>query len=104
MEYYLFASCNKDAGFSIPPMGLSTSGYYGHIFWDSDTWMLPSLLVMHPEFARNIVQYRYKFLDAAIKNAVKNGHKGAMYPWEGDDLGKEAIPIFAIECATNEFM
>lgn len=102
MEYYLFTSCNEDAGFSIPPMGLSTSGYYGHIFWDSDTWILPSLLMMHPEFAKNIVQYRYKFLDAAIKNALKNGHKGAMYPWEGDDLGKEAIPIFAIECATNE--
>jgi len=102
MEYYLFSSCNKESGFTIPPMGISTSGYYGHVFWDSDTWMLPPLMLMHPEFAKNIVQYRYKFLDAAIKNAVKNGHKGAMYPWEGDDLGNEAIPIFAIECATNE--
>lgn len=102
MEYYILSSCNKDAGISIPPMGIATAGYYGHIFWDADTWMLPSLLVTHPEFAKNIVEYRYKFLNAAIANAKKNGFKGAMYPWEGDDHGEESIPMFAIQNATNE--
>ncbi|MHB1686116.1 MAG: glycoside hydrolase family 65 protein [Ignavibacteriaceae bacterium] len=102
LEYYLLSSCNKNAGISIPPMGLATAGYYGHLFWDGDTWMMPALLLMHPEFAKNIVQYRYNTLNAAIKNAKKNGFKGAMFPWEGDDTGKESIPMFAIQNATNE--
>lgn len=101
-EYYLLSSCNKDAGISIGPMGLASAGYYGHIFWDADTWMMPGLLLMHPEFAKNIVDYRYKNLNAAIQNAKLNHWNGAMYPWEGDDLGKESIPYFAIQNATNE--
>ncbi len=101
-EYYLLSSCNKDADISIPPMGLATAGYYGHLFWDGDTWMMPALLLMHPEFAKNIVQYRYNTLNTALKNAIKNGFKGAMFPWEGDDAGKESIPMFAIQNATNE--
>jgi len=101
-EYYLLSSCNKDADISIPPMGLATAGYYGHFFWDGDTWMMPALLLMHPEFAKNIVQYRFNTLNAALKNAKENGFKGAMFPWEGDDIGKESIPMFAIQNATNE--
>ena len=42
----------------IPPMGLSSAGYYGHIFWDSDTWMFPSLLLTHPDIAHSLVAFR----------------------------------------------
>jgi trehalose/maltose hydrolase-like predicted phosphorylase len=97
MMFYLYCSIREKTDFGIPPMGLSSCGYYGHIFWDSDTWMFPPLLVMHPEFARSIVNFRFRTLDAAEKNANLNNHAGAMYPWEADDLGKEAIPVFAIQ-------
>ena len=35
------ASIEAATRLGIPPMGLSDAGYYGHIFWDSDTWMFP---------------------------------------------------------------
>ncbi|GAB6283419.1 MAG: hypothetical protein STSR0008_21860 [Ignavibacterium sp.] len=102
MMYYLFNSIDKETEFSIPPMGLATSGYYGHIFWDADTYMFPALLFMKPDFAKSMVMFRYNTLNAAIENAKKNNYNGAMYPWESDELGKETTPFFAWQNALSE--
>ena len=97
-----FGSVRAGSGFGIPPMGLSSDGYYGHIFWDSDTWMFPSLLLMHPDIAKSMVMFRYKALPAAEANAKLNGYHGAMYPWESDENGNEACPKFAYQNALYE--
>lgn len=108
MIFYLLCSVRDgslpaQAGeFSVPPMGLSTAGYYGHIFWDADTWMFPPLLVMHPELAKSMVMFRYRTLAAAKTNARLNGYQGAMYPWEADELGEETTPKFAYQNALYE--
>ena len=100
--FYLLCSARAGSDFGIPPMGLSSDGYYGHIFWDSDTWMFPPLLLMHPDIARSMVMFRYKALPAAEANAKLNGYKGAMYPWESDENGEEACPKFAYQNALYE--
>src|SRR5262249_23874524 len=45
MLFYLLSSTDAGTALGIPPMGLSSGGYYGHVFWDSDTWMFPPLLL-----------------------------------------------------------
>lgn len=102
MIFYLLCSIEENTGFSIPPMGLATSGYYGHIFWDADTYMFPPLLFMHPGMAKSIVMFRYDVLNSAIENAKKNKYRGAMYPWESDELGEETTPYFAYQNALSE--
>ena len=102
MLFYLLASVRGDGAESVPPMGLSSAGYYGHVFWDADTWMFPPLLVLHPELARSIVDFRTRTLDAARRNARANGQGGAMYPWEADENGDESIPRFALQNALGE--
>ena len=102
MLFYLFCSVAKDTDFSIPPMGLSGAGYYGHIFWDADTWMFPVLAVTHPELAKSMVMFRYRTLDAAQYKAKNLGFRGAMYPWEGDEIGNETTPQFAYQNAFYE--
>lgn len=102
MMYYLFNSIDKETEFSIPPMGLATSGYYGHIFWDADTYIFPALLFMKPDFAKSMVMFRYNTLNAAKENAKKNNYNGAMYPWESDELGNETTPFFAYQNALQE--
>jgi len=87
---------------SIPPMGLSSAGYYGHVFWDADTWMFPPLLALHPAIARSMVGFRYRALTAARRNAQSHGYRGAMYPWESDELGDETTPRFAWQNALYE--
>ncbi|HKU61671.1 MAG TPA: hypothetical protein VJQ44_10675 [Gemmatimonadales bacterium] len=102
MLFYLLASADLGTGLGVPPMGLSSGGYYGHIFWDSDTWMFPPLLLTHPDIARSLVEFRGRTLDAARANARANGRSGAMYPWEADERGRETTPRFAIQNARSE--
>jgi trehalose/maltose hydrolase-like predicted phosphorylase len=102
MLFYLLCSADSGTRLGIPPMGLSSGGYYGHIFWDSDTWMFPSLLLTHPVIAHSLVAFRSRTLGAAIENARTNGFRGAMYPWEADEQGHETTPYFAVQNARSE--
>ncbi len=43
-EFYLWSSATAGVNWSVSPAGLSSNGYDGHIFWDAETWMYPSLL------------------------------------------------------------
>ncbi len=102
MLFYLLCSADSGTNLGIPPMGLSSGGYYGHIFWDSDTWMFPSLLLTHPDIAHSLVAFRTQTLPAARENAKLNGFRGAMYPWEADERGVETTPHFAVQNAKSE--
>jgi trehalose/maltose hydrolase-like predicted phosphorylase len=68
---------------SIAPAGLTSDSYAGQIFWDADTFMYPGLLVLTPDFASSILNYRYKNLGAAMENAQFYNLSGALYPWTG---------------------
>ena len=102
MLFYLLCSADSGTKLGIPPMGLSSGGYYGHIFWDSDTWMFPTLLLTHPDIAHSLVAFRGRILPAARENAKQNGFRGAMYPWEADERGVETTPHFAVQNAKSE--
>ena len=90
--FYLLSSTYPGSDHSIPPMGLSSNLYGGHIFWDAEVWMLPALIVQHPDYARSIIDYRFKLLGQAKKNAQAHGFAGAEYPWESADTGAEMAP------------
>lgn len=95
--YHLYAFGRGDSDLSIAPMGLSLqTPYNGHIFWDTELWMFPLLLLFNQDISRSLVNYRYERLDAAKKRATNYGYKGAMFPWESDDTGEEATPPFAL--------
>jgi trehalose/maltose hydrolase-like predicted phosphorylase len=102
MLFYLLCSSDQGTALSIPPMGLSSAGFYGHVFWDADTWMFPALVLTHPDIAHSLVAFRSHTLPAARANARMNGFRGAMYPWEADELGNETTPRFAIQNARSE--
>lgn len=95
--YHLYAFGRGDSDLSIAPMGLSLQvPYNGHIFWDTELWMFPTLLLLNQDIARSLVNYRSDRLEAAKKRAINYGYKGAMFPWESDDTGEEATPPFAL--------
>ncbi len=93
MLYHLYSFIREESHLSISPMGLSSDGYMGHIFWDAETWMFPPLLVLHPEMARSMLDYRVDRLPAARQNAFANGYRGAEFPWESAQSGREDIPM-----------
>ena len=94
--YHLYSFVREGTSYSLSPMGLSGLGYNGHVFWDTELWMLPNLLALHPEIAKSPLLYRFKGLEQAKANAVSYGYTGAKYPWEGDDTGQEGTPVWAL--------
>lgn len=94
--YHLYAFGRGDNNLSIAPMGLSSQNYNGHIFWDTELWMYPPLLLLNQDIARSLVNYRSDRLDKAKQKAINFGYKGAMFPWESDDTGEEATPAWAL--------
>lgn len=96
MLYHLYSFSREGTALSPSPMGLSGLGYNGHVFWDTDLWMFPAVLVLHPEIAKSMVEYRYQRLEAAKRNAFSKGYKGAMYPWESAETGVEETPVWAL--------
>jgi trehalose/maltose hydrolase-like predicted phosphorylase len=96
MLYHLYSFVRAGSNLSPSPMGLSGLGYNGHVFWDTELWMYPALLTLHPEMAKSMLQYRFDRLEAARRNAFNHGYKGAMFPWESAGTGVEETPVWAL--------
>ena len=96
MLYHLYSFTREGTAFSPSPMGLSGLGYNGHVFWDTELWMFPAVLVLHPEIAKSMMEYRFQRLEAAKRNAFSKGYKGAMFPWESAETGVEETPVWAL--------
>lgn len=91
--YQLSSSAYEgDEKVSIAAKALHGEGYKGHIFWDTETFMLPFFIYTRPSVARSLLMYRYNTLKGARKNALNNGYKGAQFPWESADDGVEVTP------------
>ncbi|GGB42142.1 glycoside hydrolase family 65 protein [Fictibacillus barbaricus] len=84
-----------DERFSVGAKGLTGPGYKGHIFWDTEIFILPHHLFTQPETARKLLRYRYLHLQQAIEKAHQNGYEGALFPWESAFTGVEETPEFA---------
>ena len=95
--YHLLSAANpQDDRVSIGARGLSGTAYKGHVFWDTDIFMLPFFILTYPEAARALVMYRYHTLAAAQAKAARLGYRGAFYAWESADSGEEATPPFVV--------
>ncbi|NPD86229.1 glycoside hydrolase family 65 protein [Lentimicrobium sp. L6] len=94
--YHLYSFARKGSALSISPMGLSGLGYNGHVFWDTEIWMYPPLLLTQPDIARSLLEYRFNRLEAAKENAFAHGFDGAMFPWESAEDGSEETPVWAL--------
>jgi protein-glucosylgalactosylhydroxylysine glucosidase len=93
--YYLLSNTTVGTAWPMGACAL-TPNYAGHAFWDSDSWVFPSLLLLHPERAKPIVMFRNRTMQPARERAAHYGAKGTMYPWEADpQSGVDNTPHFA---------
>lgn len=77
---------------SIPAKTLSGFGYRGHIFWDTEIFILPFFTFTQPAIARNLLTYRHHTLAGARRKAAHSGYQGAMFAWESAATGDEITP------------
>ncbi|MBE3558532.1 MAG: glycoside hydrolase family 65 protein [Ktedonobacteraceae bacterium] len=93
---------DHDSRYNIAAKGMTGFGYRGHVFHDTEIFMLPFFTYVQPHIARLLLLYRYHLLDAARKKAASNGYEGAQYPWESTLDGEEATPYSIIHPETGE--
>jgi trehalose/maltose hydrolase-like predicted phosphorylase len=101
-EYQLYASIRPGAPDAIGPSGLSSDGYAGMVFWDSDVWMYPAMLAGHPSLARVATDYRLRTLAAARHDATVNGYRGAYFPWTAGDDGRTGHDCYGTVTTPND--
>lgn len=70
---------------AIPAKGLTGSGYDGHAFWDTETFVLPLLTYTEPRAVSEALRWRQKTLPAARERAAQLGLTGAAFPWRTID-------------------
>jgi len=90
----LIAAPQHDDRVSIGAKTLSGLGYRGHVFWDTEIFMLPFFTFAQPRLARNMLGYRYHTLPGARRKAEGNGFEGAQYAWESAATGDEVTPTW----------
>lgn len=83
---------------AIPAKGLTGSGYDGHAFWDTETFVLPLLTYTAPGAVAEALRWRQNTLPAARERAAQLGLRGAAFPWrtiagsEGSAYWRRAPP------------
>ena len=91
--YHLTSAANPDdERVSIGARGLTGDAYFGHVFWDTEIYLLPFYTAVWPEAARALLMYRFHTLPGARAKAKHFGFKGALYAWESADTGEETTP------------
>ncbi|NES13169.1 glycoside hydrolase family 65 protein [Micromonospora sp. PPF5-17] len=89
-----------DAG--VPARGLHGEGYHGHVFWD-ELFVYPYLNLRLPELTRALLEYRYRRLPAARRQAAAAGMAGALFPWQSATSGRDESPVRSPSPVTGEW-
>jgi alpha,alpha-trehalose phosphorylase len=66
---------------AIAAKGLTGSGYDGHTFWDTESFVLMPLTYTAPVAAGDALRWRHATLDLARSRAKELGLRGAAFPW-----------------------
>ncbi len=110
--YHLVSAANpEDERVSIGARALTGDSYLGHVFWDTEIYLLPFYTFTWPEAARALLMYRYHTIAGARAKAERLGYRGALYAWELADTGEETTPeqvldlngnVIDVLCGTQE--
>jgi trehalose/maltose hydrolase-like predicted phosphorylase len=90
--FHLWNHTGRHDELALGARGLTGGGYAGHVFWDSDVYVMPALATMDPASARAMVLYRLNRLRAALAQAEASGREGARFPWESASDGYDVTP------------
>jgi alpha,alpha-trehalose phosphorylase len=71
----------RSEGRAIAAKGLTGTGYDGHAFWDTESFVLPVLSYTAPAAVRDALSWRHSILPVARRRAEQLGLRGAAFPW-----------------------
>ena len=90
--FHLLGSARRRGEAAIGARGLTGPDYAGHVFWDTEAFVLPVLMAVDPPAARAALEYRIRRLGPARVRAAGEGRSGARFPWESAHSGEDVTP------------
>lgn len=95
--HHLVAAADpEDEHVSIGARALTGPVYMGHVFWDTEIWLMPVYTLTWPRAARAMAMYRWHTLPAARERARQMGYRGALFAWESADTGADVTPPMVV--------
>ena len=95
--FHLAGSARRRGESAVGARGLTGPSYRGHVFWDTEAYVLPALVAIDPAAARTVLEYRIRRLEPARRRAALEGRAGARFPWESAGTGDEVTPEWGID-------
>ncbi|MEW2288150.1 glycosyl hydrolase family 65 protein [Streptomyces sp. NPDC047841] len=83
--FHVLQAAARGENRAIPAKGLTGTGYDGHSFWDTESFVLPVLTFTAPEAVAPALRWRHRTLPAARERARQLGLSGATFPWRTID-------------------
>ncbi|MFI5640811.1 glycoside hydrolase family 65 protein [Streptomyces goshikiensis] len=79
--FHLYQASARGERRPIPAKGLTGTGYDGHAFWDTESFVLPVLTHTAPYTVASALAWRHSTLPSALERARQLGLEGAAFPW-----------------------
>jgi alpha,alpha-trehalose phosphorylase len=83
--FHILQSSARAENRAIPAKGLTGPGYDGHVFWDTEMFVLPVLTYTAPHAAASALRWRHSILPQARERARQLRLAGATFPWRTID-------------------
>jgi trehalose/maltose hydrolase-like predicted phosphorylase len=90
--FHLAGSARRRGEAAVGARGLTGPSYGGHVFWDTEAFVLPVLAATDGPAARATLEYRIRRLGPARRRATLEGRRGARFPWESGRTGDDVTP------------
>jgi alpha,alpha-trehalose phosphorylase len=79
--FHLLQATARAEGRAIAGKALTGTGYEGHAFWDTETFVLQVMTAIRPGITRHALGWRHSTLDLAYERARELDLRGAAFPW-----------------------
>lgn len=107
-NYHTLISLERnDYVHSFSAKGLTGETYNNFVWWDAEIFQAPVFQQTMPEYSKNALLFRYSHLPQARELAIKEGYKGARYPFTTGVTGEETVwidvrhPFMQIHCVSD---
>jgi trehalose/maltose hydrolase-like predicted phosphorylase len=95
--FHLLSTVRPRGEAAVGARGLTGPAYAGHVFWDTEAFVMPLIAGVDSRSARAVLEYRIRRLPPARRRAALDGRSGARFPWESAHSGADVTPTSGID-------
>ena len=101
--YNIFSCTRENISIEVNPLNLSIVDIEGQTLYEGDIWLVPALLLIKPDVARAMLEFRWKTLSTAMHIAAGYGFTGGKFPYTDDSLGYSSTLVYDVMTPLHMF-